>query len=50
MMRGRIKLFTIPVDLENVAKYNIRSDHIVSYRGVCDRDRPRQIYALKIHM
>lgn len=52
-MRGRIKLFTIPVDLGNAAKYNIHvgSDHIVSCRGVCNRDKPRQtIHALQIHM
>jgi len=52
-MRGRIKLFTIPVDLENAAKYNIQagSDHIVNCRSVCNRDRPRQmIHALQIHM
>lgn len=50
-MRGSIKLFTIPVDLENAAKYKADSDHIVNYRSVCSRDKPRQMmHALQIHM
>lgn len=51
-MRGHIKLFTIPVDLENAAKYNIHVSayHAVNCRGACSRDKPRQIHALQIHM
>lgn len=49
-MRGHIKLFTIPVDLEKAAKYNkVKADYIVKDRSIFYRETPKNPKQSALH-